>query len=603
MNRNELAELLASTHGHLSKRQTREPRQHSTATSNALTADLSPRQLFQSGIRTLSHDGLPVPSPPLSPHRRAELQRLSSLRVHVTSPTSHVHQQSPGACRLPDARFGYTTQEPDFVAEERAAWVGVPREGTTSDNRPVLDSVSEERLSTDSSQSSDQSTHLQPFGPSHGISDASDRPRTSRGTSMPGTFPHHDAEPKGHEIVGRKSKFLEGSMNEKSVGLSSTWLDHGAGLSTDSTTADVDDDDNESTPRAGRVSVDSLNSTDVADFTPLTITPATIKQRLSRFASNFKSSESEDVTRESEVKPKRLQKKGLRKSISFWNFGNIGGKVKFFGATASDSSDSHGHSSKSSDGEKLDVLGERKRKAEKIYAEQFGTKKQKGNDGLSVEQGEPAHSLPPRTLKKRSVSAQRSPAARRRREVSSSTVTSLQEYANVRGPASLDLRKRPSRRELEKENQQLRALLREQQAQSRGHLQLSASRSSLHLPLEESDVETVESAITSTPSNDGRQKKTQKQRGRSGIPPVPPLPSRAVLESLGNKVLDAQEAPGTGTSASTFRQDAGTTKRVTRSAKLGMTADVGGENINTVATSTGTVKPRREEWEWPEDVF
>lgn len=400
---------------------------------------------------------------------------------------------------------------------------------------------------------------------------------------MPGAFPAHQSDPDISHQNTRKSKFFEGSMNERSVGVSSTWDVNGERLSEETSGADEDAD---STPRDSRTSMDSFNSSDLSEFRPTSTTPATLKQRLSRLASSFKLNE--DTTKRPEVIQAQPKRKGLRKSMSTWGFHSFGEKVKFFGASAGDPD------AKKRGTEQVDGLNERKRKAEEAYAEQFGTKKQKNNDGIAAEDRNRTVRGPSRTLKKRSVSAQQTPTTRRRRNVpSSTTVMGQEDPAEVRETEDLDLRKRPSRRELEKENQQLRALLRERQARTRGNLQLSASRSSLHLPLEDHDVpvEPVTARVV-TP------KKAHPHSSKAGVPPVPPLPNKAVLATLGNKA-PVHNATAAQPKAATSWKDTGTIKRVTRSSKLDPPTEVQNENLD----PTQTQSAHKEEWQWPDDVF
>lgn len=608
MNSAELAALLASTHPHLSGPQPSV--QHSKNTSDP--TPLSPRQLFQSRVRTLSD----APTNPQSSPNRArgggELQRLSTLRVHVTSPRTAQRGAPPHnshAYHTRDGRFGFTPHEPDFIVEERAAWTGasVERVGEPDHTTPNAWHGRDDeslRLSQDSDTLTEntESLHLQAFAPSLSAPDLDERPKTSRGSSMPGTFPHSQPELSANDTPLRKSKFVEGSMNHRSEGISSTWDQHGERLSTDNSRSPLAHD-SDSTPRAAHMSSESLNAEDLSEFRPATAsaTAATFRQRLSRLANPFKPSE--EPTKGTEEVEKQPKKKRLRKSISSWNFHTFGEKVKFFGASAGDSSGSSNHASQPGTTEQLDVLTERKRKAEEAYAEQFGTKKQKTNYGISAEDRNRTIRAPSRTLKKRTPSAQRTPTAHRQHNVSASSVASVHNDADTDKLESADLRKRPSRRELEKENQQLRVLLREQQAQSRASLQLSASRSSLHLPLDEQHEvagkpQATQATKPPTATAEPRPRRMQKRRENPGIPPVPPLPTREILATLGNKApTDPDSIQRMKNTAA--KEGAGTVRRVTRSMKTKPPREEDGENIR---PEEGSSLPR-EEWEWPEDVF
>ena len=430
MNRAELAALLASTHRHLSEDQSQ--LQHSVNINGP--PPLSPRQLFQSRVRTLSDDG--APSPQRSPNRRrGELQHLSSLRVHVTSPRTARHGASPRsshAFRTRDGRFGFSPHEPDFIAEERAAWTGasIERVGNISPtNSNAWTAVDQEslRLSEDSAEDSSKNSDpasVQAFAPSLTTADLDERPKTSRGTSMPGTFPRPHSEPAANVTPARISKFLEGSMNGRSEGVSSSWEHLRERLSTDQ----PPNDDSDSTPRAAHMSTESFDREDLSEFRPATAGAATFRQRLSKLTNPFRSSEEPSmVTQEVQKQPLQPKKKGLRKSISSWNFHNLGGKVKFFGASASDSLGGSSQASHAGTTEQLDVLTERKRKAEEAYAEQFGNKKQKTNDGISAEDRNRTIRAPSRTLRKRAVSGQRTPSAQRQRPLSATTPVPIQD--------------------------------------------------------------------------------------------------------------------------------------------------------------------------------
>lgn len=588
MNRDELAEVLASTHGRFSAHQPQGDRQHSANTRPSVPVpsptQLSPRQVFQSRIRTLSDDGSVSPRRS-SDRNRGELERRSTLRVHVRSPRSTRSTALPSnnhVYHMRNGMFAYSSTEPDFVAEERAAWTGTPIDGRGSSKNEEAniwtdaDQVTLRRsLPSESfSQPPESITVLHTFGPSSSSVDLDERPKTSRGNAT-------QADSDTNTTAARKSKFFEGSMNDRSVGISSTWNGVGERLS-DVPSSEADE--SESTPRAARISTDSFSSTDLSEFRPAAATPATLKQRLSRLASNFRSGE--DVVKATDKEPAQPKRKGLRKSISIWGFHNLGEKVKFFGTSAFDVSSAHGHNPKHEKAEQLDVLTERKRKAEEAYAEQFGTKKQKTKYGVATEDRNRTIRQPSRTLKKRSVSAQLTPTIRRRRDVSASTIVPSLDPADLSGSDDTDLRKRPSRQQLEKENHQLRAMLREQRAQSRGNLQLAASQSSLHLPLDGHGE--PGKPVPTAP----------KQQAQAGIPPVPPLPSRAVLATLGNRNSAGSDALPRMRVAS-GQQETGTITRVTRSAKHAYSLENAGENANPAHSKSAS----KEEWQWPDDVF
>lgn len=563
MNSNELASLLAKTH---SSHQTTSVRDAQLQPQHSTPQLLSPRQTFQSRVRNLNQSTFSKANS-LSPTRpTVELDRRSSLHVQPAPPTTDTTPSLPP--RNPRRQGLRSSQEPDFILEERAAWKGTRSNVASShDDDFILVPPSDDELSP---------THkslipkplvvkpLVPFGPSARSDGPIQRPKTSRGRA-----PSKSAPPEDAKTPLRPSKFVEGSMNGRSVGVSSTWQDHGERLS-----FEASEDDSDATPKASRPSIDSLNSTDMAEFQPQATTPATIKQRLSKFASNFKSNDESEKGKQTEQKqPKR---KGLRKSISRWSLHNLGDKVKFFGASTSDVS------SKAPE-EPLDPLTERKRKAEEIYEQSYSTKKQRANDGHAIEDANRTIRGTSRTVKKRSVSAQRTitPATRRRRDAQPPAVVPLMDPADVEEEEDIDHLKRPSRRELEKENQQLRALLREQKAQSQANLHLAASRSSHHLPLQD--------GTGNQQTQSGRARRVTRSQLPPGIPPVPALPDRVVLANLDNKNVEASVSPKRMTV-----RDTGTIKRI---------GAIGGANLSGGSDENSIPNDSREEWQWPDDVF
>jgi hypothetical protein len=591
MNEHELSLLIAAAGTHRQSKPSQRPsRQHSSndmsiSTKSTRSTPLSPRALFQSRVRTLSDDGKPPhdlhPSNPSS-HPPAELQHLSSLRVHVTSPRTST---SPTARQTQDGRFGYTPQEPDFITEERTAWTGY----TSSLTSPPLKSSTGIRAEDDfiliptANEPPISPSHGKPlkaFGPQGHNDTTPERPKTSRGRTIPGAFPETVLNESSPRMEARKSRFVEGSMNDRSTGVSSIWSSSQENIHNQSYS---EDEDSGATPKASRRSTDSLSSSDLNDFRPSPATPATLKQRLAKFAHGLRPNEPSSTEQNHETKtPKR---KGLRKSISTWSF-HFGDRVKFFGSQTNDSTNIHAN-------EQLSTLNDRKRKAEEAYAEQFGTKKQKANDGFQVENKNATIRAAPRTLKKRSVSAGRTSTTHRRRDVSTSTVVPPMDPADL-SDSGIDHYKRQSRRELEKEVHQLRALLRESEAQHRAAQKVSASKSTVHLPIAED--------VQDDAAHGYYTRRSRSQTPRAGIPPVPPLPPRTALANMQNgkaatkrptnKELPKPPIHKAPASKSNW-QDTGTAKRMTRS---------------TVASPSRkeNVRPDRsaqQQWDWPEDVF
>ena len=510
------------------------------------------------------------------------------------------------------------------MAEERAAWnterpdkPGVDQDIIAAPDRDSLDTADIEDLKLEQERVhlDQHAPTLKHFGPTSDSGDASDRPKTSRGPSsltesLPGAFPQ---DTRVNAQVIRRSKFLEGSMSQRSVAVASTWMEHGSRLSECSERGDAEDSD--ATPRASRVSRDSGSSFDVSEFRPQATTPSTIRGKLARFVKRS----SEDAIEPTQVENKQ-KKKGLRKSISTWSLHNIGDKVKFFGASTSDLPDNQMSPHKHASNPPLADLNERKRKAEEAYAQQFGTKKQKTNDGIPIPDPKNLRTpAQPRTLKRRFVSEQTitpATATRRPREQPSgstltSTLSSL-DPAAIMSDSDQDHRKRPSRSELEKENQHLRAMLREQQMQRHGVMHRKASKSSVHLPIDD-DIHGSSTRSASRPNaskGDPLKNTKQKQYQHKGIPPVPALPGRDVLTSLGSNGQNA------GTHA-----DTGTMKRI-KSGFLRPVSMIVEEEIEnndpgvpkeqfpTKSPTPMSPQPlshagsrRKEDWEWPDDVF
>jgi hypothetical protein len=250
-------------------------------------------------------------------------------------------------------------------------------------------------------------------------------------------------------------------------------------------------------------------------------------------------------------------RKGLRKSISIWNF-----REKIFGGSSSDAaseistdmtSDKRGGRQKdkrTSAATDINILNERKRKAEEAYAQQFGVKKQKSNIGLSVAS----------TPANKALDDEKRPK----------TPTLFRRKRDQRTPSGDH--KRLSRKELEKENQQLRTLLRESQSMT---FSRSASLSSIDLALVGHENFMRGPVVTLSPG------KKQESKG-DDIPPVPKLPGKGVLSELQNR-------------ARPLRPEREMEKENQRSF----------ETIEESAETDGNEGRvnRQEQWEWPEDVF
>lgn len=360
----------------------------------------------------------------------------------------------------------------------------------------------------------------------------------------------------GGARIDRRSKFVEGSMNDRSVAVASSWY-HDNTSGSDGVDepraflAHNTDTDSDATPRA-------------SNQRPPMPAPPTTKKSMFRFGGGRSSDES---ARTVEDTPKiATGRKGLRKSISIWNF-----REKIFGGSGSDAASETSidtASAKRGGARKekktgavadIDILNERKRKAEEAYAQQFGVKKQKSNMGQSVAS----------TPANKAVVDEKRPKTptlfRRKRDQHSPS-------DHKRATEALDTHKRLSRKELEKENQQLRTLLRESQSMT---FLRSASLSSVDLVSMGHENFIQEPVVTLSPG---------KKQGRRGedIPPVPKLPDLGVLAELQYR-------------ARPFRPEIELDKENQSSFE---TIEEGAET----GGNQGSVSIQGQ-WEWPEDVF
>lgn len=216
---------------------------------------------------------------------------------------------------------------------------------------------------------------------------------TNLDTSVP-CYPHHGQSHQSTASTSRlkhKSCFQEGSMNETSKGIASTWLTAQPDCTQnhDNDLRSVESSDADGTPRASIASrASTYSSIDINEFKPLPATPSTFKTTIKRLGRRVVNSKSADTVEPPMVssKPVAKAKKRLRKSMSTW---------KIFGNSLSDceedanlSTDNESSTSKTAKTPKtvtkarLDrdvassykfVLDERKRKAEIAYSQQFGT--------------------------------------------------------------------------------------------------------------------------------------------------------------------------------------------------------------------------------------
>ncbi|RVX66224.1 hypothetical protein B0A52_10151 [Exophiala mesophila] len=570
---------------------------------------LSSKQKFQSHVRDLSDDSQSsmLPAPP----------SLSSATDRHSQSSSPSYTSRP----LPIPKRNDITV-PTFITEEREAWSRTSpfarrtRSLRASDDVFLLEPPSRESPSI---QPSKHLRELRQFAPLSNSPDFSDRPRTSRGDDPGfGSFASHNDPSLLLDLKSQASRFAEGSMNNRSAGVASTWLQNGTAF-----TSSEEDTDHEFTPKQSP----QRSSLDINEFKPDPVTPATLKQRLARFGSAFKPHHNQPSTNAASGSAPEEHKKrrGLRKSLSMWSLSTKGGKVK-----SVDDSATKKHPSAVLD---LHVLDERKRRAEEAYAQQFSSKRRKSPSGLPELVSDQEYlDIPniPASTRHRSSSSR--PA--RRVSASSSSMASA-DHDQSESQSDIDLRKRPSRRELEKENQQLRALLREQASTPR---ELPKPPVSQPQPVDSTPVETCSDSVNNTSRDTTNLKKTPKKKVSNASskdpPPVPPVPERVALKPLTNARNQTRQL-STSTSISNVNANASSTtandpsvnivKRYAPSVgqsrpvstileedesnsenrtplKL-MTSDDFSKMKQLTPTPIRLSGVRRESWEWPDDVF
>ncbi|OCT52503.1 hypothetical protein CLCR_09853 [Cladophialophora carrionii] len=501
MNRQELASLLSQTQSMMAPSRAPTPSCHQSS-------PLSPRQRFQSHIRTL-HDSPRTPprNAVTTPQTSPRLQHVSSLRVQRGS-------SSPPTWTVGESALDTFNHGPQFITEEREVW-GRPSPLRT--NKASVEGISLVAHSVDGSPVDPHK--LRPFAPSSQSLDVNERPKTRRGpkTGTNSFGENTDSQQQEQEQSTRPSKFAEGSMNDRSAGVSSSWNDHGSLASISGT----DESDNDTTPRPSP----QRSSIDVIEFNPQPVAAPTFTRRLFKLGTKAKP---KDVSKAAVSKTEQdlqtvRKKKGLRKSMSLWNL--HGDKRK----AAASQADLNNTSPEKSN---VDVLNDRKRRAEEAYFQQYGMKRRKSNVALATSDDESAEK-PPAATRGRTPSRRIPSSAKRRLSWSSSTIATA-ESTTFDEVNDVDLQKRPSRRELEKENQQLRAMLKQQREGARvAAVTLEPiTPSSRLLSLEPPSSREAEK----TPLHASPNKKSSRENLGVSLPPVPPLPSieRAALQPLSN---------------------------------------------------------------------
>jgi hypothetical protein len=514
----------------------------------------SPKVAFQSRVRSLQQQRSPSPSRSRSTssrHRRrhSELEQVSTLRV--------THKRSQSAQTI-------SQETPNFLDEEREAWSQKsPKSspsrrtaitsGVLSPTRPKQEHVlspprSQTRPTLQPQKKIRERVLLRSFEPLQTITDVDERPKTARGQPKLEILEEAQEDDNGGEakedaenddddktptastssnMPGRSSKFMEGSMTERSSGVASSWFQDG-----------LSDSDK------------PLPPTPPSKHVTFSITPV------------HDSLEDERVTELPTTKKK--ERKGLRRSISNFNFQALSEKMKIFSHETTLDATEKKKPQKPDTG--IDLLNDRKRKADEAYAVQFGFKKQKfstsstGAAAPSPNVGHTSH---------HSTTDQTSHPLRTSRPTFST-------------PNSL--RHKKSRRELEKENAELRARL----AQQDDHAH------HFHVSQAPAPATATRSAHESFMRGKAAMLSPGKKRGISGedVPPVPRLPGRGALRVLENG--KRRSVDGGGMQIQVQRKGEWGGGR----GSLDERREFQGKIASTRAmTGTGP------QWEWPEDVF
>lgn len=472
MNRSELASLLAAnppvSPSSSSPIMFQGRVQHPIASS-----PISPRGIFQSRVRNLHQE--PSLGEDASPHHRrhSELEHVSTLRA--THKRSHSAQPA-------------SQDTPDFRADEWEAWgqkspkLLQPRRNSAESNVISLSRPQQEPgvppLSSQPHPKLQPRPQVRNFKPLCTITDVDERPKTSRGpplleVSEERVEKSKEGELKEDEVRGeedetpkdspsthqtsRTSKFIEGSMNERSFGIASSWLQ-----------------------RASIESGKPLPPTPATKHVTFSCTPA--HESLEEHANEL-------------LTTKRKERRSLRRSISNFNFHGLSEKMKFFGGPSNDAaSEAQGKMEAPKPEIGINILNERKRKADEEYAVQFGFKKQKF--GTQPNPPAPSPNVGGNKRHSRTVD-QNSHISRSSRRFGTAAL------------ANHGLPRKKSRRELESENAELRARLTQQ-----GHQTPARSQNFIR-----------GKAVMLSPG---------KKRGRLGedVPPVPQIPGRGILKVL-----------------------------------------------------------------------
>ena len=383
--------------------------------------------------------------------------------------------------------------------------------------------------------------------------------------------------------IARKSKFLEGSMNDRSQAIASTWP---VGSMTKSVPARESAEDDDTTSEGNHKRPRSFSLFKDKDYTLASGREKT--SRPSSYVNANTSSITNNTNRQPSENPSLIHQKskgqnlGLRSSFSTLNFQGISEKFKIFGSSKAQAKPSN----KTAIAPEKEVeafkalMNERKRKAEAAYAEQFGYKKQRAGDDIAGTKA--IHFSRPLTTIHNQSQVPATAAVQR-------TVSKMPESASTPSPSNPNpaptasvcprhassgtLKKRPSRRDLEKENAELRALL---AAELRRHRSAGNFTDVDPAAYENGDFVTLKpgKGMGVVPGKDSPE----------DIPPLPRLShTRAESWSTGNN-QDTEMKVGHNANEANFAE-----RMKSRPFSTGDEVRIG---------SAGVVR-----WDWPEDCF
>lgn len=341
----------------------------------------------------------------------------------------------------------------------------------------------------------------------------------------------------------RASRFTEGTMTDRSTGASSSWFQK---------------------QNTGEAS----NNTSK----PLPPTPKT-----KRVTFNSRHLPSPTISKSNK---KAKARKGLRKNMSVFNLASFSDKMRFF--TGSSSTPASEDLKPAHDPSSTTLLNERKRKAEDLYAQHFGAGAKKAKTtmpGTFPTATDPAttdttaalnldDSVAPAPGIGSSATASNTGSVGRTLRSSRSTA-----FKHIHP----SLQKKRSRRELERENQELRRVIlsqhqeQQQQSDQQQEQALDKVSSEISEPTESKGLWDIDPTKPPNPSVGG-----------SLVPKIPMVPGRGVL-----KVIEDGGNAGRGSSENW--------------SVLGETED--GESVAASGKGVGRRGSDRASFEWPEDVF